>query len=162
MQQTQKAQHGRRWSAGWGWASGVLVGQRYGSGSSKSPARFYCESVRAAEGGPLLLRQVVNAGGMRPAHFLICDPTASPRSRLLLCHFTQLEGTLASFCRSLSFCWREPQNDSAYRFQRGAQERAAFRKLNYSAVRGSLLTRLLALIFLVSTLFSAVIFLMFS
>lgn len=32
-------------------------------------------------------------------------------------HFAQLEVTLASFCRSLSFCWQEPQKNSAYRFQ---------------------------------------------
>lgn len=41
-------------------------------------------------------------------------------------------------------------------------EREAFRKFHFSAAYKSVPTRLLALIFLVSTLFSAVIFLMFS
>lgn len=65
---------------------------------------------------------------------------------------TQLEDTLASFCRSLSFCWQQHIDFSGF-------DGTPF--LCYIQYRLAL-TRLLALIFLVSTLFSAVILLIFS
>lgn len=79
-------------------------------------------------------------------------------------HFTQLEDTLASFWRSLSFCWWEPQRDSVALVLMSVltQRKVGFGEFCFSAICILVLTRLLALIFLVSTLFSEVIFLMFS
>lgn len=65
---------------------------------------------------------------------------------------TQLEDTLASFCRSLSFCWQQHIDFSGF---------DGTPLLCYMQYRLAL-TRLLALTFLVSTLLSAVILLMFS
>lgn len=70
----------------------VLVGQRYGSGVVRVRRGFYCELCSL-----LLLRQVVNAGEMKPVIY----------SNHFFFFFTQLEDTPASFCRSRSFCWRK-------------------------------------------------------
>lgn len=97
------------WSLGWGWVGwGGVQRCKWGRGFIEGP--YGAErAVRP------LSRQVVKAGEMRACSlsdrvfFFNFPATATPHFLLLLCHFTQLEDTLASFCRSLSFCWQEPQ-----------------------------------------------------
>lgn len=100
---------------------GVLVGQRYGSGSSECLARFYCESVRGTEGGLLLLRQVVNAGEMRPAHFLICHPTFLPPAALVF-----------FFCFVTSLSWRTRWLPSAAAFLSVGENHRKIQRIDFS------------------------------
>lgn len=98
-----------RVSGGRGWVcTALLLGQRYGSGISKSPARFYCESVQGAQGGLLLLTQVPHAGEIRPAHFLIFSNFLPTTSHFFLCCVHSLSWRtrrLPSAAASLSDCW---------------------------------------------------------
>lgn len=67
-----------------GWVGGgvgypvLLVGQRYGSGNSKSPVRLYCESrgkSRVAEAGGKRRR---NGASRLPPPVLVCSSAPSP------------------------------------------------------------------------------------
>lgn len=137
----------------------LLVGQRYGSGSSKSPCFESAQrKVRCCWG-----RWQTQERWARLAHFLISPTFLTPP-------------LISSSAVSLSLSWRTRWLPSAAAslsvgknhktiqcIDFGAKpERETLRKFYFSAVYRSGLTRLLALIFLVSTLLSAVIFLMFS
>lgn len=53
------------WDGGDGWGCPVLlVGQKNGSGSSRSPARFYFVPFQGRVGSPVSLRQVANTRGL--------------------------------------------------------------------------------------------------
>lgn len=93
-----------------GWVLGgcpvLLVVQRYMAvGVVRVQLGFYSEFVWGTQGSPVLWRQVENAGGVRPTYFLNHHRSTF---LLLLFHLSfQLEDTLASLCRSLSFCWNK-------------------------------------------------------
>lgn len=82
--------------AGAGWVPALSVVKRYGSGRGKS---LYLESTQRKVGCCWGRWKIQKRWGRH---------SFSPFS-LFFCHFAQLEDTLASFSRSLSFCWQESQ-----------------------------------------------------
>lgn len=143
------------WVGGDGWeCPTLLLGKKNGSGSSRSPARFYFDNL---QGSPMSLRQVANVRGLHTSSLTVLPSPVISSSAMSF----QLEDTLASFCLSLSFCWQKPQKKCTDFSADTRKEQLSGNSISLLVCR-SVLTRLLALIFLVSTLFSAVIFLIFS
>lgn len=134
------------------------LGQRLGSGSSESP---YFKS--AGTKVSLLLRQTQEI--LRLARFLM-SPTflMPPLISSSAASFHTAGGHAGVLLPQPLFLLAriDSVDQIQYTVFSAEPEREAFRKFHFSAAYKSVLTRLLALIFLVSTLFSAVIFLMFS
>lgn len=113
------------------------------------------ESVQGTEGGRLLLRDKCEGLHTSRSPTLLLPPLI-PSSAVSLHSAGGQAGFLLS--QPLFLLKRSRRKKISPLISTTAQERAAFKNCYFARV----LTRLLAFIFLVSTLFSAVIFLMFS